>query len=243
MQPTRWPLFLFLTLQLGCDAGSPVDSGDPDAVDEDPDLSDTDAAADSDAPDTANPACAEAVEGTLYATSAVPWSGDESAPTPMCTYADDVLLIVNIASQCGYTPQMAGLQSLEDALGGEGFRVLGFLSDDFGNQAGTDEQIGVCESQYATTFDTFAVGHVTDPDGAGPTEPQDVWRWLLSQPNPGPASAIAPTWNFHKYLVRRDGTLVGHWDSGEYPGDDPQDPNDSFETDAIVVAIREELAR
>ena len=132
---------------------------------------------------------------------------------------------------------------MEDTFKAEGFHLLGFLSNDFGNQGGTGGQIDMCNAQYGIMFEQFAVNHVKDPDGAGPQTAQPVWEWLLSQPNPGPWGAPEPAWNFHKYLVSRDGTLVAHWDSGVYPGDDPGNPNDSFDTSAIVVAIKAELAK
>jgi glutathione peroxidase len=138
---------------------------------------------------------------------------------------------------------MAGLQVLEETFEGEGLQVLGFLSNDFGNQGGSDEQIDGCTEQYGVTFDQFAIDHVKDPDGAGPEQAQPVFDWLLAQPNPGPAASTEPTWNFHKWLVSRDGQLIAHWESATYPGDNPSDPNDSFDTSPIVVAIRAELEK
>ncbi len=121
--------------------------------------------------------------------------------------------------------------------------MLGFLENDFGNQGGTPGQIDTCNGMYAVTFKQFAIDHVIDPDGAGPAEAQPVWKWMLSQTNPGPSAGIAPTWNFHKYLISKDGKLVKHWDSPVYPGDDPNNPNDSFDTSEIVMAIKAELAK
>jgi len=132
---------------------------------------------------------------------------------------------------------------LEDSFKAEGLHVLGFLSNDFANQGGTDGQIDMCNGMYGVTFEQFAIDHVTDPDGAGPLLPQPVFDWLVSQPNPGPSLAPQPTWNFHKYLISRDGNLVAHWDTVVYPGDDPNNPGDSFDTSPIVVAIKAELAK
>ncbi|MBK9262606.1 MAG: hypothetical protein IPM54_22725 [Polyangiaceae bacterium] len=132
---------------------------------------------------------------------------------------------------------------MEDTFGSQGFAVLGFLSNDFGNQGGSEGQIDGCVDKYMLTFKQFAMGHVRDVDGAGPEEPQPVWKWLLSQPDPGPAVGLEPTWNFHKYLISRDGKLVKHWASGTYPGDDPNNANDSFDTSEIVQAIKAELAK
>jgi len=70
-----------------------------------------------------------------------------------------------------------------------------------------------------------------------------VFAWLISQPNPGPAPTPQPNWNFAKYLVSRDGKLVAHWIDTVWPGDNPNDPNDSFDTSKIVIAIKAELAK
>lgn len=118
--------------------------------------------------------------------------------------------------------------------------MLGFLSNDFGTQGGTDPQVDMCIESYGLTFKQFAIAHVHDIDGTGPEEPQPVWKWLLSQP---PVTGLEPTWNFHKYLISREGKLVKHWTSTTYPGDDPNNPNDDFDTNEIVMAIREELMK
>ena len=129
---------------------------------------------------------------------------------------------------------MAGLQVLEETFADQGLEVLGFYSNDFGNQGGTEEEIDACTGQFEVTFDQFADDHVVDTLGA----PQPVWEWLSAQPNFTP-----PTWNFHKYLVSRTGELVAYFPQGTYPGDDPNDPNDNFATNPIVVAIEAELAK
>ena len=138
---------------------------------------------------------------------------------------------------------MAGLQGLEEKLGGQGFHVLGFLSNDFGNQGGSSGQIDACTGQYGVTFPQFVVDHVIDTDGAGPNVPQPVYKWLYAQGNPGPATTLGPTRNFHKWLISREGKVVAHWDSPAYPGDDPSNPNDSFDESPIVKAIKAELAK
>lgn len=130
---------------------------------------------------------------------------------------------------------MAGLQVLEETFSAQGFHVLGFYSNDFGMQGG---DVGTCTDTYHVTFPQFSIAHVVDPDGAGPEQVQPVWEWLAMQPG-----FTAPTWNFHKYLISRDGQLVGYFPQGTWPGDDPNDPNDSFDTNAIVVAIEAELAK
>jgi glutathione peroxidase len=135
---------------------------------------------------------------------------------------------------------MAGLQVLEDTFGAQGFHVLGFMSDDFGNQAGSGSTIASCNAMYGITFTQFGIEHVV-PQGTTPPEP--VFAWLEMQTNPGPDATIMPTWNFSKYLISRTGTLVDHWDSPVYPGKDPSDPNSTFANSAIVIAIQAELAK
>src|SRR4029079_3355272 len=94
-----------------------------------------------------------------------------------------------------------------------------------------------CNDKYGVTFDQFAIDHVSGASA------QPVFKWLFEQPNPGPSATVEPTWNFHKYLVSRDGKLVAHWDTVVYPGDDPANANDSFDTSPIVIAIKAELAK
>ncbi|MEJ7729348.1 MAG: hypothetical protein WKG00_09035 [Polyangiaceae bacterium] len=121
-----------------------------------------------------------------------------------------------------------------------GLEVLGFVSDDF-DQAGNEGQIDACTEKYGLTFDQFAIDHVIDPDGAGPEVPQPVFEWLLSQPNPGPVATSEPTWNFHKYLVSRDGQLINHFAQLEYWGEDPTSAQ--FQNSPVVIAIEAELAK
>lgn len=132
---------------------------------------------------------------------------------------------------------MGGLQVLEETFKQDGLRVLGFLSNDFGNQGGDPGQVDGCTDKYGITFDQFAINPVKGANA------QPVWQWLLSQTEPGPAASITPEWNFNKYLIGRDGTLVAHWNSPVYPGDDPLNPNDAFDTNPIVIAIKAELAK
>ncbi len=109
----------------------------------------------------------------------------------------------------------------------QGFHVLGFYSNSF-NQGGTQGEIEACTGEYGVTFPQFALNDVI---GAN-TQP--VFEWLFAQPNPVPGLALEPTWNFHKYLVSRDGELVGHWVQSDDPGA-PGSP--------IPAAIEAELAQ
>ncbi len=135
---------------------------------------------------------------------------------------------------------MAGLQVLEDKYGPQGFHLLGFYSNDFGMQGGTDEEIeactgmgGVCGAE-GCSFPQFAIAPVTEPNA------QPVWHWLLAQPNPE-SYALPPDWNFHKYLISRDGHLLRHFLREEYMGDDPNAP--AWDASPIVQAIEAELAQ
>ncbi|MBD9376721.1 MULTISPECIES: glutathione peroxidase [unclassified Pseudoxanthomonas] len=135
-------------------------------------------------------------------------------------YAGQVLLIVNTASKCGFTPQYEGLEALHRKYAGRGFAVLGFPSNDFkGQEPGNEQQIQeFCTLTYGVKFPMFEKVHVIGPE----TTP--LYR-SLSQ-----ATGVAPGWNFHKYLVARDGRVVANFPSKIKP-DDP----------ALVAAIEREL--
>lgn len=131
---------------------------------------------------------------------------------------------------------MAGLQVLEVEFSAQGYHTLGFFNNDFGNQGGTPAEIDACIKSYAVSFSTFELGKVTPPA-------QPVFDWILSQPEPGPASGITPTWNFDKYLISKTGQLVKHWrNTVDPPAPKASDPT-KFDSNPIVVAIREELAK
>jgi glutathione peroxidase len=128
-------------------------------------------------------------------------------------YAGQTLLVVNTASQCGYTPQYKGLQSLQEKYGPRGFTVLGFPSNDFGAQEpGANAEIKkFCELKYRVSFPLFAKNSVK-----GDAQ-QPVYRYL---------QAAAPThenvdWNFEKFLIDRQGHVVARFKSGITP-DSPE---------------------
>ena len=127
-------------------------------------------------------------------------------------YQGQVLLIVNVASECGYTPQYKGLQALYEKYGPSGFRVLGFPCNQFGRQEpGTSEQIAqFCQKNYGVTFDMF---EKIDVNGKNQC---DLYGYLTSSDtNPNGAGPIQ--WNFEKFLVARDGTVVARFGSGVAP--------------------------
>ena len=122
-------------------------------------------------------------------------------------WAGQVLLIVNVASRCGFTRQYAGLQTLQDTYGPRGLVVLGFPCNDFGAQEpGTLEEIQqFCSLTYGASFQLFDKVHAT----GAKTEPYTT----LTQVEP--AGDVA--WNFEKFLVGRDGTVIARYKSGVDP--------------------------
>jgi len=131
---------------------------------------------------------------------------------PLSHYRGEVLLIVNTASECGYTPQYAGLQTLYERYREKKFHVLGFPSNDFGEQEpGDDRQIGAfCKSNYGVEFPMFSKVRVLGADA------HPVYAYLTSLPKPigGPVE-----WNFQKYLVDRKGNVVARFESETKPND------------------------
>jgi glutathione peroxidase len=129
-------------------------------------------------------------------------------PQSLCEYAGKVVLVVNTASECGYTPQYAGLEALYRKYRGRGLVVLGFPSNDFGGQEpGSNQEIAAfCVNQYAVDFPMFAKTELKrNPLYA------DLAR----------ATRAAPRWNFHKYLIDRSGREVLSFDTRVAP-DDPK---------------------
>lgn len=135
-------------------------------------------------------------------------------------YAGQVLLVVNTASKCGFTPQYEGLEALHQKYAGQGFAVLGFPSNDFkGQEPGSEQQIQeFCTLTYGVKFPMFEKVHVVGPD----TTP--LYRSLAK------ATGVSPGWNFHKYLISRDGRVVANFPSKTTP-----------DAPALVAAIEREL--
>jgi len=130
-------------------------------------------------------------------------------PRSLCEYAGKVVLAVNTASECGYTPQYEGLEALYRTYRGRGLVVLGFPSNDFGGQEpGSNKEIAAfCVNQYAIDFPMFAKSAVSGA-AANP-----LFAELAR------ATGAAPRWNFHKYLVARDGRRVQSFDTRVAPED------------------------
>jgi len=125
---------------------------------------------------------------------------------PLSDYAERVLLIVNVASRCGFTPQYAGLQALWRDYRDRGLVVLGFPCDQFGHQEpGSPEDIrDFCALNYAVDFPMFAKVDVNGADA------HPLWAWLQAQKR-GVLGTRGIKWNFTKFLVGRDGQVVGRY--------------------------------
>lgn len=145
----------------------------------------------------------------------------DGTPESLGSWAGKVVLVVNTASECGYTPQYEGLEKLHEKYQARGFAVLGFPSNDFGGQEpGSAAEIATfCRTKYGVKFPMFekvkTVGDARAP----------LYALLSSSKGP-------PKWNFHKYLVGKDGVPVKAWPSSVPP-----------ESPEIADAIEAEIAR
>ena len=126
---------------------------------------------------------------------------------PLCDeFANKVLLVVNTASKCGFTPQFEDLEKLYSKYSPEGFAVLGFPSGDFRQELDSEEAVAeFCELNYGVSFPMFEKTHVTG-DSANP-----FFRDLAE------ATGSFPRWNFNKYLIDRNGRAVGYYGSSAQP--------------------------
>jgi glutathione peroxidase len=130
-------------------------------------------------------------------------------PISLCQFRGKVVLMVNTASECGYTPQYDGLEKLYRRYRDKGFVVLGFPANDFGGQEpGSNQQIAqFCQVNYGITFPVFAKTAVVGAN-ANP-----LYRQLASQ------TGQPPKWNFHKYLIDRSGRQITAFESAVEPDD------------------------
>lgn len=125
-------------------------------------------------------------------------------------YANKVVLVVNTASKCGYTPQYEGLEKLYKEYADEGLVIIGFPSNDFlGQEPGTEEQIqDFCRLTYGVKFPMFEKTTVTEKNA------HPFYVALTA------TAGTYPTWNFHKYLIGRDGKLITNFSPRTKPYDD-----------------------
>ncbi|HUR88411.1 MAG TPA: glutathione peroxidase [Ramlibacter sp.] len=144
----------------------------------------------------------------------------DEKPQALCQYAGKVILVVNTASYCGYTPQYQGLEALHAKYNGRGLVVLGFPSNDFEQEKASNKEIAeFCENTYGVKFPMFGASHVK---GA---QANALYKQLAK------ATGQEPEWNFYKYLVSRDGRIIAVYPSKVTPSD-PQ----------LVAAIEKQLA-
>ena len=136
----------------------------------------------------------------------------DGKPVDLARYRGKVLLIVNTASKCGFTPQYQGLESLYRDLHPRGLEVLGFPCNQFGSQEpGSEEEIGAfCEKNYGVSFPMFAKVDVNG-DAAHP-----LWKYLKNAA-PGVLGTEGIKWNFTKFLVGRDGRVIKRYAPNDTP--------------------------
>jgi glutathione peroxidase len=179
----------------------------------------------------------------------IPLTTLSNSPATLANYSGKVLLIVNVASKCGLTPQYTALEQLYQQFKDSGFVVLGFPANDFASQEpGTDQEIAkFCTTDYPVTFPLFSKISVKGP-GIHPlyreltTAAPDhlvndagfrdgITGYLKSQNLPTPDAPPSVLWNFEKFLVGRDGAVIARF----APDMPPSDPR-------IVTAIEQALA-
>jgi len=136
----------------------------------------------------------------------------DGQPRALDEFRGKVLLIVNVASQCGFTPQYTGLEKLWREYGPRGLVVLGFPCDQFGHQepGDADEIRQFCSLRYDVSFPMFAKVEVNG-DGAHP-----LWKWLKREKG-GILGIDAIKWNFTKFLVGRDGQVIRRYAPKDAP--------------------------
>jgi glutathione peroxidase len=174
-------------------------------------------------------ALASVVPQTVHAASmsrvtayAFTFKGLDGGEVLLSSYAGHPLLIVNTASLCGYTPQYAGLQALWSRFRDRGLVVIGVPSNDFGSQepGGTSDIHATAQGEYHVTFPMTEKAVVKGKDA------HPFYKWAAAE-----RPTETPRWNFHKYLIGRDGYLIAGFASAV----EPNDPR-------IVAAIEKELA-
>ena len=167
--------------------------------------------------------------GTMFAASALynfKVSTIDNQAVSLGDYHGKVLLVVNVASQCGYTPQYAGLETLYERYKDKGFVVMGFPANNFGAQEpGSNEEIKTfCSRKYSVKFPMFSKVSVQGGDTA------PLYQYLTKSANPSVAGDIK--WNFTKFLVDRQGNVVARFE-----------PNVTPESPEITAAIEKALAK
>ena len=158
---------------------------------------------------------------TAYAFS---FSGLKGGEIKLADFAGKPILIVNTASQCGYTPQYAGLQELWTRYHERGLMIVGVPSNDFGGQepGGATEIEHTAQGSYGVAFPLAAKAEVRG------TNPHPFYKWAAAE-----KPLELPRWNFHKYLIGRDGHIAAVFPTGV-------EPMDARVIDAVVKVLRTE---
>jgi glutathione peroxidase len=177
----------------------------------------------------------------MTALQEIPLKTIDGGETSLGDYAGKVLLVVNVASKCGLTPQYSALETVYKKYHDQGFEVLGFPANNFGGQEpGTNEEIATfCSTSYDVDFPLFSKISVAGEDKhplyaeliqSQPSPANDEFRERLKgygkEPNPEPEIL----WNFEKFLIGRDGDVVARFSPGTPPDDD-----------TVITAIEAEL--
>ena len=145
----------------------------------------------------------------------------DEKPQSLCQYSGKVVVVVNTASFCGFTPQYKGLEALYNKYQGRGLVVLGFPSNDFSQESGSNKDIAeFCESTFGVKFPMFTKTSVSGKDAS------PLFRQLAA------ASGTPPRWNFYKYIISRDGLAVTSFNAITDPG-----------SPKFVAEIEKQLAR
>jgi|TARA_X000000950_G_scaffold245176_1_gene301815 glutathione peroxidase len=135
---------------------------------------------------------------------------DSSESVNLCEYQNNVILIVNVASRCGYTYQYSSLQNLYENYKDENFVVLGFPSRDFLQEYSDETDVAeFCSTEYGVNFPMFATSKVRG------SKANSIYKKLIQE------SGVSPSWNFNKYLLSRSGEVVSTFGSGVKP-DSPE---------------------
>ena len=145
----------------------------------------------------------------------------DEKPQSLCQYSGKVVVVVNTASFCGFTPQYKGLEALYNKYQGRGLVVLGFPSNDFSQESGSNKEIAeFCESTFGVKFPMFTKTAVSGKDAS------PLFKQLTA------ASSTPVGWNFYKYIISRDGLAVTAFNSMADPG-----------SSKFVAEIEKQLAR
>jgi glutathione peroxidase len=127
----------------------------------------------------------------------------DTGPKSLCDYQGDVLLIVNIASNCALTHQLGGLAQLQTTYNSQGFNVLGFWNNQFMGQMGTPAEQAQRVAEFGVNFPLFAETMVNNTPFANPPDEHPLYTWIKSE-----SGGANVSWNFEKFLVGRDGSFI-----------------------------------